>query len=84
MVGVYCVVGGVVVGGVGQEGEVVWWQYVEQVWFVWVLFDVGVVDCYGYDLCVCGFGGCMGLVQIFEFFGVGQQVGGIGFVGDDQ
>lgn len=70
----YGVFGGVVVGGVGQDGEVFWWQYVQQVWFVWVLFDVGVVDGYGDDLGICGFGCQVGFFQVFEFVGVGQQL----------
>lgn len=74
VVGVYgfdCVI---VVGGVWQDGVVIWWDYIQQVWFVGILFDVGVLYCYCDDFCFGGFDGLVGFVEVFVFVGFYQQV----------
>jgi hypothetical protein len=81
--GAHGVLGGVAAGGVGQDGEALRRQHVQQVRLARVLADVGA-DGHGDDLGASGLGGQAGFFQVLELAGAGQQPRAIGLAGDHQ
>jgi hypothetical protein len=82
--GAHRLVGGVAARGVGQQGELVGREHVQQVRLAGRLPEVGAPDRDGDDLRARGLGGPAGFVEILELARAGEQAGTITAARDDQ